>query len=168
MKCKKTKKLISILIDDELDEKRKSCLNKHLKNCCECRKESDIFIKMGKSISNEKMKVPVDFRARVWSKIEDYESTCSQKYRKLVLLPLYAAALLLLMIIGATSSLVYAYKLNIKDSATDKILLTNYIKECVLSINFTPRCYQRFLSKAMDCIHETSCKTGCEYCREVE
>lgn len=169
MKCKKSKKLISVMIDNELDDSRKQALMAHLEECKSCNEDYEYFSDLEKSFSKETIEVSSEFRVNLWKKIDEYEIKSQKAFKKWVLVPLYAAAVCLILIFGVSSKLVYAYKSNIKNSNTDKILIVNYIKNCIMKINFTPIACFEFMAENEACIHELCCENSeCRYCEESE
>jgi len=76
MSCDLDKKTLSAYIDDELDEKSRSLVYKHLKSCPRCRKRLEQFSSLQElSFALRNIKAPYYLTRKTIDYIEDYKTT---------------------------------------------------------------------------------------------
>lgn len=74
MNCAQIKKIISIYIDGQLDNKQKEFLNAHLKACPNCQKIYDEYIKTWQSLEKfSSIDAPSNFNTLFWEKVKQQE-----------------------------------------------------------------------------------------------
>lgn len=74
MDCLQAKKLISIYIDGQLNNKQEAYLTAHLKQCPNCQKIYEGYLKTWESLSNFKpIEPPSNFNAIFWERVKQQE-----------------------------------------------------------------------------------------------
>jgi hypothetical protein len=112
MKCKKAKKMISEFIDENQDPKENLALKSHLENCSDCQGILEDFKKIRSEAENlEKFSPSGQTWPRILAGVKEEKSAPTRE--KLVrpsflttlpkLQPVYAAAMLLVIVVGAVS-----------------------------------------------------------------
>ncbi|MBA3052403.1 zf-HC2 domain-containing protein [bacterium] len=161
MKCEKAQRMISAYIDSELLEKDIADLWAHMDSCQLCMTDYKGLKKIQEAIPAEEVNPSSYFKMNFWKRVEKEKERANIFYRKLIFLPAYAAAGLVLMITFFSSTLLYAYKSTIKDSSVHKEIVMAYVEEGVLTASLTPMSCARLFERGIGCI-EKACAKKCE------
>jgi predicted anti-sigma-YlaC factor YlaD len=167
MKCSKVKKMISSHLDGELNSIRIKKLEMHMDGCSGCRNEYEYFKTLGNIRAPEKIESPGDFRINFWNKVAEKEEERKAKAGRLILVPVYAAAIMFFVITTYSVSLLHAYVTNVNDKELNRNIVESYLKNGVLSAAITPVACYKLLENCQMCIHEACCATeDCVSCSE--
>lgn len=133
MKCKKVRKKLVAYIDEELKEKQRLLVERHLLECTECRKEADLLNKTFYFLKNQQPLEPSkNFEANLWKRIYSVEKKEAAphplKRATYIILPAaVAAALIIGVFMGSlVGKIVSSQNVNLEEEYLTSIGLDSF------------------------------------------